>query len=264
LRPFKATQVFDASEVLAEAYRSTEDRRGARLLMSARLKLLEEAVKSSNFSAPATAPKPAPKKKKPKPVEAPVVEAAPEPEVKAEPPKPKPKTNELDLNDAAMLLFAATAEEEEAAEQEAAAVATEEPQKPSFDASALDVLGELGGEDEAASGSDSDGQDKEDRPEDTGLEESASIKDEAQSSTKKATSTVFDPSALNVLGELGGGGDYAENEDAGKSEANAKQANAPKASAIDLDDSFAALSDLASMADGDDGETRPDTDGTES
>lgn len=249
LRPFKATQVFDASEVLADAYHATEDRRSARLLMSARLKLLQEAANSSNISAPISAPKPAPKKKKPKPVEAPVVEAAPEPEVKVEPPKPKPKTNALDLNDAAMLLFAATAEEEE--EAEAPTPAAEEPKKPSFDASALDVLGELGGEDEPVSEPSSD-----DPPENADMEESVPVKEEPPITAEKAASKTFDPTALDVLGELGGDDAQDDFEKADASEKSEIQ----KAGAIDMSNSFAELSALASMSDENDAE--PDTEET--
>lgn len=127
LRPFKEVPVFEASDVLTEAYHKTEDRTSARLMMSARIKLLKDAASTMDLSVPVDKPKPVRRKKKAaaKPVEAePVAET---------PTKKTAKSNTLDLNDAAELLAATTAEEEEAvAEQPAAPAPTGRAADPAF------------------------------------------------------------------------------------------------------------------------------------
>jgi len=81
---------------------------------------------------------------------------------------------------------------------------------------------------------------------------------------EKSEPAALDPSALDMLGALGGSDADADAsvEEAAESATSAKINSSPTASETDLSNSFAMLSDLSSMTDTDEGETLPGTEET--
>lgn len=79
---------------------------------------------------------------------------------------------------------------------------------------------------------------------------------------EKSEPAALDPSALDMLGALGGSDADASVEEAAESASSAKINSSPTASETDLSNSFAMLSDLSSMKDTDEGETLPGTEET--
>ena len=135
LKPFKEVPVFEANAVLTEAYHIAEDRDSARLMLSARIKLLSDAADTMDLSVPDEKSQPVKRKKKASPKKAEPVVDAPQPE---EGQQSKPKSASLDLNEAATLLSAASTDETEdkpteaVAEQEPAEAPTGRAADPAF------------------------------------------------------------------------------------------------------------------------------------
>jgi len=160
------------------------------------------------------------------------------------------------------VVFGALGGAEEDSEAEDAAPAAEEPRKPSFDASALYVLSELGGDDDTSSEGVTEDQADNTQPENNGLEANAPLAEASKATAEKSEPAALDPSALDMLGALGGSDADASVEEGAESATSAKINSSPKASETDLSNSFAMLSDLSSMTDTDEGETLPGTEET--